>query len=296
MQFHNHETLWESLRNNPEINLHYKSHERFYEEICDAMIVKGEAQIDENTLSQMCIDKCWYSETRPYYKVWPSFAEALSKVTLDVQVQSLEVPDMTVCIRFACGREPQVNGAKLQSIMVARDVPFCLETKKEGPPLILVWPTIVFEGEKYGGTVWAFMAGDPMTIDERIKEFKILHDDEVAKAFRLSVRFSIATLLLAKDESYIEPEVLSADQEKYQKTNDPKYIDKARRRGVVGWSIGREFESCPHFRRPHFALYHTGKGRSIPKILPVKGTIVHRSKMTQVPTGHIMPNGQEVEV
>jgi hypothetical protein len=38
------------------------------------------------------------------------------------------------------------------------------------------------------------------------------------------------------------------------------YVDKAHRRGKVGWNVGRHIEVAPHYRRPHMALVWTGTG------------------------------------
>ena len=50
-----------------------------------------------------------------------------------------------------------------------------------------------------------------------------------------------------------------------------KYVDKAHRRGKVGWNVGRHIEVAPHYRRPHMALVWTGTGRAVPKIVPTAG-------------------------
>ena len=72
-------------------------------------------------------------------------------------------------------------------------------------------------------------------------------------------------------------------------------IARAKRKGKFGFSIGKKYETMPHFRRPHFALRHTGKGGSIPKIVPAKSSIVHKSVLTRVPTGRYDEHGNEVE-
>jgi hypothetical protein len=72
-------------------------------------------------------------------------------------------------------------------------------------------------------------------------------------------------------------------------------VEKAAKRGVVGWSIGEQYEAIPHFRRPHLGLRWTEKGRKTPRIVPIKGSIVHRSKATDVPTGYLTEDGIEIE-
>jgi hypothetical protein len=43
--------------------------------------------------------------------------------------------------------------------------------------------------------------------------------------------------------------------------------------------------SGPHYRKPHPALYWTGEGRKIPKIVFRRGAIVQGKKLKEVPTG-----------
>ncbi len=62
-------------------------------------------------------------------------------------------------------------------------------------------------------------------------------------------------------------------------------LDKAHRRGKVGWDVGRQVEVMPHYRRPHLMLAWTGPGRAVPKIVPRRGSIVHRSAVEKVPSG-----------
>ena len=49
--------------------------------------------------------------------------------------------------------------------------------------------------------------------------------------------------------------------------------------------MGRRIEVIPHYRRPHMALVWTGKGREMPKIMPRKGTVVHREVVERLPSG-----------
>ncbi len=91
--------------------------------------------------------------------------------------------------------------------------------------------------------------------------------------------------LLENDPEIVSPDVLSKDRDKFDRTGEQKYVDKAHRRGKVGWDVGRHVEVAPHYRRPHMALVWTGRGRAVPKIVPRRGTIVHRQAVELVPTG-----------
>ena len=99
------------------------------------------------------------------------------------------------------------------------------------------------------------------------------------------VRLCCTLCLLGDDSEVISPDVLADDRGKFEETGDQKYVDKARRRGKVGWDVGRQIEVAPHYRRPHMALVWTGHGRTVPKIVPRRGSIVHREAVEKVPMG-----------
>ena len=63
------------------------------------------------------------------------------------------------------------------------------------------------------------------------------------------------------------------------------------RRGKIGYLIGGYMERgeagmISHYRRPHLQIYHTGKGRTIPRLVNVRGCIVHREIVAKIPTGY----------
>ena len=99
------------------------------------------------------------------------------------------------------------------------------------------------------------------------------------------VRLCCSLCLLENDPEIISPDVLSKDRDKFDQTGDARYVEKAHRRGKVGWNVGRHIEVAPHYRRPHMALVWTGTGRAIPKIVPRKGSVVHRELVEKVPSG-----------
>jgi hypothetical protein len=94
---------------------------------------------------------------------------------------------------------------------------------------------------------------------------------------------------LEDDPDLIEPQVLAKDKKKFEdgdETLKQKLIARAKNRGCVGWDIGKNIQSTPHYRRPHPCLVWTGPGRKIPKIVMRKGGIVHMGKVTDMPTGY----------
>jgi len=100
------------------------------------------------------------------------------------------------------------------------------------------------------------------------------------------VRLCCSLCLLKDDPSIVEPDVLAKGRLKYEQTGDEKYVEKSHRRGKVGWNVGRHIEVAPHYRRPHMMLAWTGPERAVPKIVPRSGSVVHRAKVTKVPTGY----------
>jgi hypothetical protein len=82
--------------------------------------------------------------------------------------------------------------------------------------------------------------------------------------------------------------VLKDDEEKFERSGDLSLVEKARRRGNYGWHVGRAIEVSPHVRAASpAALYWTGEGRKIPKIRFRRGSIVHRKKLAEMPTGFL---------
>jgi hypothetical protein len=81
---------------------------------------------------------------------------------------------------------------------------------------------------------------------------------------------------MESDDEIISPDVLADNLAKLDASGDPKYIDKARCRGKIGWDVGKHIEVIPHFRCPHMMLAWTGRGRAVPRIVPRKGGVMHR--------------------
>jgi hypothetical protein len=98
-------------------------------------------------------------------------------------------------------------------------------------------------------------------------------------------RLCCSLCLLENDASIISPDVLADDRAKFDQTGDLKYVDKAHRRGKVGWDVGKHIAVIPHYRRPHMALVWTGPGRRVPRIVPRKGSVVHREMVENLPSG-----------
>lgn len=254
-------------------------------------------------------DLGWYLASRPYYKVWPSIVPALLRTSLDVKGSLVDtdgtllgdLPYNTVCLRFLAGHELQCPPVSIHAILLSKG--------REPVGSVLHLSPVYFatvSGMKYLGR-WSLPVHlDDLTLEAAISDY--LCEGEAmppglgiqnltSEVLAPCLRIAIAVALLAKDPTIIEPEVLACDDAIFQKTHDIKYVEKAKRRGVIGWNIGRECETMPHTRRPHFAIRWMGKGgKKVPRLRSIKGCVVHREFMTKVPTGYITPDGMEVEV
>lgn len=108
-------------------------------------------------------------------------------------------------------------------------------------------------------------------------------DERFEVAIRSAVRSYVAFRLGC---DFIVDEVpLAVDVEKWERTRNRSLVEKARRRGVIGWDLGKNIETGPHMRRPHFGIRWKGTGRSRPELVPVRGCIVNGKKL-RMPEGY----------
>lgn len=292
MQFHNLKTMYEQ-RPPGVVPRHFKQAE-FYDAMIKDLNPSKSHQSAENTVlfyAAIC-ESSWYTEMRPYYKVWPSMSAALQKLSLQVTFDQIEAPEISLCVRFPVGHEPRVSDSLIYSILFNH---IKLPTVGESAfGLFMMMRKAVFSH--------IFLINDKSSIST--PSFAPIEDwigdiwtaENKRSVIHAGLRIAMNAILLARDPSFVEPDVLNRDRDKYEATKDQKYVDRARRRGVVGWNIGRKYESIPHYRRPHLGHRWTEKGRSVLKLVPIKGAVVHRDKMKRVPTGYITPDGTEVEL
>lgn len=240
----------------------------------------------------LAIESCWYDAARPYFKVWPAIADSLEKVRLDVTLSELALESRLIAIRFCVGREPYVAD---RQCVIRSLLSLSYRTDAESlMALMMQWQCgdLVHTA---GPMTWDGQDTCEIVIDYRTRSW----DDNRLLLAKKAYRYAIAVHLLADDPSIVQPDVLTADRRRFDESTDPelrqRLIEKARKRGVVGWRIGEQYETIPHFRRPHPALYHVGKGRTEQRIVFRAGSIVHRQKLTEVPTGYLDDDGREVE-
>jgi hypothetical protein len=238
----------------------------------------------------------WVDAKRPYYNVYPSVAEAFTRVDLtkvDCSLIKLPLPDLV--IRFQVGKELQASETtKVRSVLVHENVS---DSEKRGWLLAIntgeTADIRTRKGEAATMPVHTIIgckmdAGSTISDHLRMGRERPISDDEIDNEAVDNVLKLVATLCLIGDNpEIIQRSPLEADKAKWEKNHDPALIAKAERRGVRGWEVGAHIEVAPGYRIPHFAIRWCGPGGADPRLRPIKGCLVHRHKITEMPTGYL---------
>ena len=243
-------------------------------------------------LWQMLNERDWEKARRPYYNMWPSIIPMLTRLNLDLDSNLVQLPLPALCIRFP--KDSTKNPMKfdwkgeevaLHCIMMGEI------NEGEGISVLIDIGELMGEIGVPVCTYRNFPRKSGLTVEQSLASIgtKGLFAEigiQVPESLIMDcVRLCCSLCLLENDSSIISADVLADDRAKFDASGDKKYIDKAHRRGKVGWDVGKHIEVIPHFRRPHMTLVWTGSGRTVPKIVPRRGSIVHREAVEKLPSG-----------
>jgi hypothetical protein len=287
MDFWSYPTLYTTLRDRlpPE----FRDREAFHSSAMADMAAQG----DPIGPKQIDAEHNWLQDFRPYYHLYPGILEPLLSLALDLDTGAIRPPlrALAVCLPTD-HKHPRLTfeHGKVQSILMAKGASQQDQVSYDAVNMF------IDVGERIESfpihTFRSFRTTEGFTLQGELDN---LPDHESAK-FGIQiprplitdcVRLCATLCLLADDPEIIEADVLNKDRSKYLDSHDEKYVEKAHRRGKVGWLVGRDLEKSPHYRRGHFALFWTGAGRYIPKVGWRKGTVVHREQVVKVPTGEM---------
>lgn len=264
--------------------------------------------------SQFSVECRWLEANRPYFNIYPSMAQVLSKINFKFKCKHIVWPpqldNMPFSIRFSKNATPlcvNETSKPLHSILLVKSDHISIDDTNDLHKGMLILANFgLNEDYQLPETYWLSF---PLNEDELLEDIinKYIANSETAtswvsnKATHLRpeqvelnkyyhfldpiLRIAIGLLVLANDPEFCVPDVLSKHKAQFSVSKDPKYIDKAKRNGKFGWTVGESLESIPHIRRPHFGIRYTGIGKSIPKLVPIKGSIVNRNKI-QLPQGY----------
>jgi hypothetical protein len=233
---------------------------------------------------QLHSERIWEEARKPHYNVWPSIVPMLTRLNLDLDSALIQLPLPALCIRLPKQHNPlafrwqdqpiEIRSILLSEINDGRGLSLLIdigETMDNSP-----FPVPLF-------TYRNFPRREGLTVEQSLGGLgKVVTPEDAAQIPETlltdCVRLCCSLCLLENDPSVIEPDVLSKDRDRFEASGDAKYVDKAHRRGKIGWNVGRRIEVAPHYRRPHTALVWTGRGRAVPRV-------VHRELVEKVPSG-----------
>lgn len=242
-----------------------------------------------NTIAQIYSEMKWIESDRPYYELWPSVGEAFMSVDLErLKCDDIHLPLPQLLVRMPVGKELQISQKMKMRSLLAMEMPSDGLNPRGLIVCINDGSTLEINGHDVaihtlncvkmvsGTNIYEhILAGRAKPYSQDVIDY-----EAVDNATRL-----VCTLCLLKDNpDLIEPLPLEKDLKKWEETHDPNLILKAEKRGKRGWAIGKRIETAPGFRRPHFAIRWCGKGRTDPRVRPIKGCLVNRRKVEEVPT------------
>lgn len=284
---------------------------------------KAIVEFDPFTPMLMQLQREWHLAGRPYYNLWPSIIPALSKLKMDADSSFFKLPLEQLLIRFPVNHNPlswQDEHGATHSVRAVMAENVSLHDAGLRQNKVLFYRGQPPANAKRGIAFW-IDAGEVVDFDPKRPDdvagqvHSLLYKHVVCEEGR-SIEWSfdnipvhssaslglqypdwvvrdvarlVCTLcLMAEDKELVEPIVLKADEDKFDRTGDLTLVEKAKRRGNYGFNVGRDIEVTPHVRAASpAALYWVGKGRKIPKIRFRRGTVVHRKRLASVPTGYL---------
>jgi hypothetical protein len=288
MDFHNYVTMRDWTRRTDPDDRHAQDIDQFYRRA----MAEAHQMRSGQFFGQMMNERDWERAKRPYYNLWPSIVPMLTRFDLDLDSDLIRLPLPALCIRFP--KDAAKNPLRFD--WKGNEVPvrcILMGEINEGTGISV----LIDIGEVMGGigvpiyTYRNFPRRPGLTVEQSLAGLGtkglfadigiLVPNDFVTDCIRLCC----SLCLLDNDPTIISPDVLGDDRAKFEASGDQRYVDRARRRGKVGWEVGRHIEMIPHYRRPHMALVWTGHGRVVPRIVRRRGSVVHREMVEKLPSG-----------
>lgn len=248
----------------------------------------------------------WRKLRRPYYRVYPGAIKLLLGLDLGkILCRSVERPAGldAMIVDMPKGNALMDDGQDVRHLMIefndhanvnGRMVTFGVhygETGKSEQTDILfpVWDTwyMALENDKGVEDVLEYIevAGEKVREEHAKLGYHTLTFEE---RYRLSSLLCMLCML-DEDPRLVSPDVLVADEAKVTPETLANYVGKAKRRGKVGWSVGRSLhpnEVSPHFRNPHPCIFWVDPGRTRQLIRIRSHSFPGLNKVLAVPTGY----------
>jgi hypothetical protein len=296
IDFHKYIDSWSALKKY-NLRQHFESQKHWWE----FQKAVSEETGSPFTYRRTVLEEAWIKQERPYYTCYPAVLPMLMKLRLDIPCASVDfkaLPALEVRLPKDQGVESPFRWGEHQVRTVLfglQEMPREIGSEELTTGLCACYD--VGETDELGDPVYSFRLF-PLRDDKSIEEAMALfskHESAttgllVPEEIALNViKLCVCLALLDNDPSMITPDVLAKDTARWDAATEEErqqMVAMAHRRGKVGWNVGASIEHIPHFRRPHPALVRIGKGRTLSRIVIRKGSVVHRSKITSIPTGH----------
>jgi hypothetical protein len=288
MDFHTYTTMRDWTRRVDPEDRPAQDIDQFYRRTMTDSKGMGSAQF----FNQMLNEQDWEKAHRPYYNLWPSIVPMLTRLDLDLDSDLIRLPLPALCIRFP--RDPAKNPLKFDwkgDEVTVRCIMLGEINQGTGISVLIDIGELMGEIGVPVYTYRNFPRRPRLTVDQSLASLGakgLFADIGVVVPDGLvmdCVRLCCSLCLLENDPSIISPDVLADDRAKFEASGDQKFVDKAHRRGKVGWDVGKHIEVIPHYRRPHMTLVWTGHGRVTPRVVPRRGSVVHREVVEKLPSG-----------
>jgi hypothetical protein len=297
MEFHKYQPLWGLLKQVGHRSF-FDNKEQFFEQYIQTAENSGNAFAFRRGL----LEDRWEQMERPYYNLYQAIVPMLLKLRLDIPCSSLR--DISVQpIEVRLPKELTATEApglvwpegRIKSLLMGlQPVPENVDAEDLTVGLVIAFD--IGEVDEFGHPILSFKffpLREDMTIEDAASLLPPHQSLDVGVQIPQEVMTAVVKLcaciaLIDRDSDIIAPDILVADKAKWDEASEAArlaILEKAKKRGKNGWNIGSEIEYAPHYRRPHPALVRVGKGRMLTRIVMRKGAVVHRGKLTSIPTG-----------
>jgi hypothetical protein len=223
---------------------------------------------------------------RPFYRVYPGIMIPLLRIGIEkINISKVQLPVNGLALEFAEGHFLRVDHLEIVNLLI-------VEFDEE-----VLFVGFVHADGKHGQVVFSRKNESIFDWSQTTPQ---VERDLLTQI--MIIVFGVCMIPHA-DTDLIKPLVLNRDKEKFEATGDMKFVDRAKRNGVHGWELGRDIPTpeemeifrqqhgepgrkSPHWRMGHFAIRHTGEGRTIPVIRWINETFVNKDLWKKVPHGY----------
>lgn len=244
------------------------------------------SRVPASELNLIRTEIAWTGKRKPFFNIHEPVVRSIKNTSLSIKPGTIPTSVVhelgIICVKFPIGiSEPLLSG--VENFLIA----FSDATYHHKTGAMIPGGSVAFTYHTKTS-----VHSSVCILNQNFEEAELILDtvgetDFELKQRQLISRIGLGVMLLAADPEFIKPVLLKCDHGR--NIDLEKLKKRAHQRGLIGYEIGADMEVSPHFRRPHFAIRWTGKGSEIPKLVPVKGAIIHKSKMQEIPTGYEVP-------